>query len=64
MENITDSEKKPIRWVSFQSLIGGCALGAEEAFGTAPLFTIDYEGPDKGNSSAYLSLYTSSIIKE
>ena len=47
------SDKK-IRWVSFQSLIGGMCLGAEKAFGTPPLFTIDYEGPDKGNSSAYL----------
>ena len=54
MENITDSEKKPIRWVSFQSLVGGMMIGAEKAFGTTPLFTIDYEGPDKGNSSAYL----------
>ena len=40
---------KKIRWVSFQSLVGGSALGAEKAFGTAPLFTIDYEGPDKGH---------------
>lgn len=43
-----------IRWVSFQSLIGGSALGAEKAFGCLPLFTIDYDGVDKANSSAYV----------
>ena len=43
-----------IRWVSFQSLIGGCQLGAEKAFGCLPLFTIDYDGVDKANSSAYV----------
>ena len=41
-----------IRWVSFQSLAGGMMLGAEEAFGCPPLFTIDYEGVS--NSDAYL----------
>ena len=33
---------KKIRWVSFQSLVGGMMVGAEKAFDTAPLFTIDY----------------------
>ena len=47
------SDKK-IRWISFQPLIGGMCLGAEKAFGTPPLFNIDFEGPDKGNSSAFL----------
>ena len=41
-----------IRWVSFQSLAGGMMLGAEEAFGCPPLFTIDYEGVS--NSDAYV----------
>lgn len=46
--------KKQIRWISFQPLIGGMMLGAEKAFGCKPLFNIDFDGPDKGNSSAYL----------
>ena len=54
MENITNSLNGKIRWISFQPLIGGCALGAEKAFGCPPLFNIDFEGPDKGNSSAFL----------
>ena len=41
-----------IRWVSIQSLAGGMMLGAEQAFGCPPLFTIDYEGVS--NSDAYL----------
>lgn len=53
---------KKIRWVSFQSLIGGMMIGAEEAFGSKPLFTIDFEGPDKGNSSAYMH-YMNNIKK-
>lgn len=47
-------EDKKIRWISFQSLIGGMMIGAEQAFGTPPLFTIDYEGVDKGNSALYI----------
>lgn len=43
-----------IRWVSFQPLIGGMMLGAEKAFGCKPVCNIDFEGPDKGNSSAYM----------
>lgn len=43
-----------IRWVSFQPLIGGMSLGAEQAYGCKPVCNIDFEGPDKGNSSAYL----------
>lgn len=41
-----------IRWVSIQSLAGGMMLGAEEAFGCPPLYTIDYEGVS--NSDAYV----------
>lgn len=61
MENTTETNKH-IRWISFQPLIGGCALGAEKAFGCPPLFNIDFEGPDKGNSSAYLH-YQNNIKK-
>lgn len=41
-----------IRWISFQSLIGGEMIGAEKAFGTPPLMTIDYEGVK--NSELYV----------
>lgn len=44
-----------IRWISFQSLIGGMMIGAERAFGSSPLFTIDYDGIDRANSSAYVN---------
>lgn len=50
-----------IRWISFQSLAGGMMLGAEEAFGCPPLFTIDYEGVS--NSDAYV-YYMNEIRKE
>lgn len=43
-----------IRWVSIQSLIGGQMLGAEQAFGCPPIFTIDYKDVAPGNSSAYI----------
>lgn len=43
-----------IRWIGIQSLIGGMFIGAEKAFGTPPLCTIDFDGIDKGNSSAYM----------
>lgn len=41
-----------IRWISFQSLAGGMMLGAEQAFGCPPLYTIDYNGVS--NSDAYV----------
>lgn len=46
--------KKNIKWISIQSLAGGMALGAEKAFGCPPICTIDYDGIDKANSSAYM----------
>ena len=49
-----------IRWVAFQPLIGGMALGAEKAFGSTPLFVIDYKGVD--NSKAYVN-YMNDIRK-
>ncbi len=41
-----------VRWAMFQPLIGGCALGAEQSFGTKPTCVIDYEGV--ANSELYL----------
>lgn len=45
---------KPIRWIGIQSLIGGMFVGAEKAFGVPPLCTIDFDGINLGNSSAYM----------
>lgn len=47
-------ENRPIRWISFQSLAGGMIFGAEKAFGCEPLCTIDFDGIDQANSSAYM----------
>lgn len=33
-----------IRWVAYQPLIGGAAIGAERAFGTAPTCILSYNG--------------------
>ena len=52
---ITPSTDKKIRWISFQSLCGGMTLGAEAAFGCPPLCTIDFDGIDQANSSAYMN---------
>ena len=41
-----------IRWLSMQSLAGGMMLGAEQAFESSPICTIDYEGVT--NSDAYV----------
>ena len=46
------NDKRSIRWISFQSLAGGMMIGAEQAFGCPPLFTIDYDGV--ANSDAYV----------
>jgi site-specific DNA-cytosine methylase len=35
---------KKVKWVAFQCLIGGAAVGAEEAFGCKPEYIISYEG--------------------
>ena len=49
-----------IRWISIQSLAGGMMIGAEQAFGCPPLFTIDYKGVS--NSDAYM-YYMNKICK-
>lgn len=52
--NTSESKYGKIRWISLQPLVGGMVLGAENAFGCKPVCNIDFEGPDKGNSSAYM----------
>jgi len=42
--------KKKIKYCVMQSLIGGMALGAEQAIGNKPEFLIDYDG-FQGHSS-------------
>ena len=42
-----------MKWVSFQSLIGGEMIGAEKAFGCPPVMTIDYDGV--ANSELYVN---------
>ena len=49
-----------IKWVAFQPLIGGMALGAEKAFGSTPLCVIDYKGVV--NSNAYVN-YMNNVRK-
>lgn len=55
-------ENKKIKWMSFQSLIGGMMIGAEKAFGCPPVCTIDYEGAANGNSKEYVN-YMNNIRK-
>lgn len=38
-----------IRWAAFQPLIGGCAIGAQQSFGTPPTCVIDYDGVENSN---------------
>ena len=49
-----------IKWIVFQPLIGGMALGAEKAFGSTPLCVIDYKGVV--NSEAYVN-YMNNVRK-
>lgn len=35
---------KDIRWVAYQPLIGGAAIGAERAFNTLPTCILSYNG--------------------
>lgn len=46
-------EEDYIRWVAFQPLIGGCAIGAQRAFGSRPTAVLDYDGV--GNSELYIN---------
>ncbi len=62
IDKINPSGDKPIRWISMQSLAGGMTLGAEAAFGCPPLCTIDFDGVDQGNSSAYMN-YMNNVRK-
>lgn len=41
-----------MKWISFQSLIGGEMIGAQEAFGCLPTMCIDYDGV--ANSELYM----------
>ena len=62
IDKINPSGDKPIRWISFQSLAGGNMCGAEAAFGCPPLCTIDFDGIDQANSSAYMN-YMNNVRK-
>lgn len=45
--------KNNIRWLAYQPLIGGCMIGAEQAFGCPPTAVLDYDGI--ANSELYLN---------
>ena len=62
IDSINPSSDKKIRWISMQSLAGGMTLGAEAAFGCPPLCTIDFDGIDQANSSAYMN-YMNNVRK-
>lgn len=44
---------KKIKWVAFQSLLGGMCVGAQKAFGSLPEFVISYKSI--GNDSHYMN---------
>lgn len=44
--------EKKIKWIALQPLIGGMAVGAEQAFGTPPAMILNYDGV--ANTSAYV----------